>query len=181
VTELITVGHGTLSQDAFVELLRQAEVRAVVDVRIAPGSRRSPHFLREALERWLPEAGVGYRWEQALGGFRPEPLVVLDTALRNASFRAYAAYMRTPEFQAALRGMLASAEETRTAVMCSETVWWRCHRRLIADHATLLDGVAVHHLMPPGRLAPHAVTHGVRVAGTSLLYDRTDEDSASSG
>lgn len=174
MTELLTVGHGTLSQDDFTDLLHEAEVQALVDVRIAPGSRRSPHFLRDEMSTWLPAAGVDYRWERDLGGFRRSPLVSPDVALRNASFRAYAAYMRTDAFQQALAGLLVRARGARTAVMCSETVWWRCHRRLIADHASLVEGVTVMHLMPRGRLAPHAVTHGVRVADRSLVYDLVD-------
>lgn len=176
VPDLLTVGHGTLAQDDLAGLLRDAGVKALVDIRIGPGSRRNPHLGRAELERWLPEAGVAYRWEQRLGGFRRLPEDAPDSpptdrALRNTSFRAYAAHMRTPEFVTALADVLAGAAVRRTAVMCSETLWWRCHRRLVADRAVLLDGVPVRHLMPGGRLQPHRATDGARMAGPVLVYD----------
>lgn len=93
-------------------------------------------------------------------------------ALRNDSFRAYAAYMRSSEFLIALDGLITQAADQTVAIMCSETVWWRCHRRLIADHTLLLDGLDVRHLMPGGKLTPHVPTSGVRVAGNQLVYDR---------
>lgn len=170
--DLLTVGHGTHAQEEFAGLLRSAGVASVIDVRIAPGSRRFPHFSRGALERWLPAAGVCYRWEQRLGGFRKLPPGSPDVALSNTSFRAYAAHMRTPEFAAAIAALVADAAARPTAVMCSESLWWRCHRRLIADHASLIERLAVRHLMPDGRLAVHEPTAGVRVADGELRYDR---------
>jgi uncharacterized protein (DUF488 family) len=169
---LLTVGHGTASQIDFAERLTDAGVQALADVRIAPGSSKFPHFGKDQLAAWLPAAGVAYRWEKRLGGFRKLPPDSPDVALRNDSFRAYAAYMRSPDFLDALAGLIAQAAEERVVIMCSETVWWRCHRRLIADHALLLDGVDVLHLMPGGKLAPHQPTSGVRVAGTELIYDQ---------
>ena len=168
---LITVGHGASSEEDFRDLLQSAEVASVVDVRIGPGSRKHPHFGKDRLEEWLPAAGIAYRWEQRLGGFRKLPEDSPDTALRNGSFRAYAAYMRTAGFAAALAEVLAEAAERRTAIMCSETVWWRCHRRLIADHALLLDGAKPVHLMRAGRMTTHQRTGGVRVAEDQLIYD----------
>jgi uncharacterized protein (DUF488 family) len=168
---LLTVGHGTARREDFAELLASAGVQALVDVRIAPGSRKFPHFGKDELAGWLPAAGVAYRWEKRLGGFRKLPPDSPDVALRNDSFRAYAAYMRSTEFLDALGGLIKQATEERVVIMCSETVWWRCHRRLIADHALLLDGLDVRHLMPGGKLTPHVPTSGVRVAGTELVYD----------
>jgi hypothetical protein len=168
---LLTVGHGTHPQQRFVELLHDAGVKALVDVRTAPGSRRNPPFRRAELARWLPEAGIAYRWEPALGGFRRLPHESPDTALRNESFRAYAAHMRTPPFATAIAVLANGARMQPTAVMCSESVWWRCHRRLIADHSVLLDDLPVQHLMPDGRLAGHRLTDGVRVSGNVLIYD----------
>jgi len=146
-------------------------VELLVDVRRFPGSRRHPHLSREAMSEWLP---VRYRWEERLGGRRPVPDGSPDVALRNSAFRGYASWMRGPDFGAALREVLASP--LRTAVLCSETVWWRCHRRLIADAATLLHGVAVQHLMPGGRLSPHPPTDGVRVDRDVLVYDVVEPD-----
>ena len=135
-------------------------------MRRFPGSRRHPHLFREALEEWVP---VDYRWEERLGGRRPLVPDSPDVALRNASFRGYASWMRGPEFRGALAEVL--AEPRRTAVLCSESVWWRCHRRMVADAAVLLHGVEVQHLMPDGRLVPHPPTAGVRVDGDVLVYD----------
>ena len=169
---LLTVGHGTAGQAEFTQLLSGAGIQALVDVRIAPGSRKFPHFSKDLLAEWLPAAGVEYRWEKRLGGFRKLPPDSPDVALRNESFRAYAAYMRSPEFLAALGALITQAGEQSVAIMCSETVWWRCHRRLIADHLVLLDGVDTRHLMPGGKLVPHQPTSGVRVQGDQLVYDQ---------
>jgi uncharacterized protein (DUF488 family) len=171
---LYTVGHGTASQDGFEALLRAAGVVALVDVRIGPGSRRYPHFGKDLMAEWLPEAGISYRWERRLGGFRKLPPESPDTALRNDSFRAYASYMRSADFRAAAAVLAAQAQDVTTAVMCSETLWWRCHRRLIADHCVLLAGLPVEHLMPRSRPAAHVPTAGVRVLGNSLRYDVTE-------
>lgn len=171
VTTLLTVGHGAAEWPAFLDELHAAQVDSVVDVRIAPGSRRHPHFGRDELAAHLAEAGIDYRWERRLGGFRRASAGSPDTALRNASFRGYAAYMRGPEFGAALAQVLESAAKERTAVMCSETVWWRCHRRLIADHAVLVEGADVRHVMPGGVLRPHIVTAAARVTPRGLVYD----------
>jgi uncharacterized protein (DUF488 family) len=169
---LLTVGHGTASQDEFSALLRDAEVAALVDVRRVPASRRSPHFRRAELAEWLPANGVGYRWEPDLGGFRKSSGDSPNVALRNPSFRAYADYMSTDQFRAALDRVLAEAAGQVTVVMCSETLWWRCHRRLIADAATLLREAEVLHLGHDGRLSPHQPTAGVRRGpGDSLRYD----------
>lgn len=170
-TRLLTVGHGTASQPEFRKLLEEAGIRAVVDVRIAPGSRKFPHFGRDLLEQWLPAAGIEYRWEKRLGGFRKLPPDSPDVALRNESFRAYAAYMRSSDFALALEDLIRQAGEQRVTIMCSETLWWRCHRRLIADHAVLLDGVDVDHLMPGAKRTAHQPTAGVRVEGHELIYD----------
>ncbi len=172
VLALLTVGHGTASEVELGTRLRDAGVLSLVDIRIGPGSRRSPHLNRSALAEWLPSYGVAYRWEQRLGGFRPPPPDSPDIALRNASFRGYAAWMRTPGFAAAVTYLLATATTRSTAVMCSESVWWRCHRRLVADFVQLVHGVPVEHLMPDGRRTPHPPTVGVRLRWDGLLvYD----------
>lgn len=169
--ELLTIGHGTRSQEDLLAALRGAGVRMLVDVRIGPGSRRHPHVNRDALAQWLPAAGIGYRWERRLGGYRKLPADSPDTALRNASFRAYAAHMRTAEFAAALGEVLAGLG-VPTAVMCSEILWWRCHRRLIADFAVLVRSTPVCHVMPDGRLVEHAPLAEARRHGDVLVYDR---------
>jgi uncharacterized protein (DUF488 family) len=171
MNRLCTVGHGTLAAEEFAALVGSAGIEAVVDVRTAPGSRRHPHFARAEMERWLPAAGVGYRWERALGGFRRPVPGSPNTALRHAGFRGYADYMATEAFSAALQGLLADVAVRPTAVMCAETLWWRCHRRLVADAAVLLHGVEVVHLGHDGRLGPHRPTEGARVEDGRLRYD----------
>ena len=134
---LLTVGHGTAGQEELLGLLRSAGVESLVDVRTAPGSRVHPHVAREALAAELARGGVHYRWEPRLGGFRRPPPDSPDPYWRNSAFRGYAAHLRSPEARAALDELLARAAERRTTVMCSESLWWRCHRRLIADVAVL--------------------------------------------
>ncbi|OLT13743.1 DNA repair protein [Actinomadura sp. CNU-125] len=169
---LLTFGHGTAGRDEIVRLLDGAGVRSVVDVRTAPGSRRNPDVLRDALREWLPAAGVGYRWEKRLGGFRRAAADSPDTFWRNDSFRGYAGHTRDPDFLAAMDELLRDAEGVRTAVMCSETVWWRCHRRLIADFAVLARGRPVLHLAHDGRVTEHPPTSGARLREDGLLvYD----------
>ncbi|WP_199808826.1 MULTISPECIES: DUF488 family protein [Streptomyces] len=172
---LLTFGHSTAGRDRITGLLRDAGVAAVVDVRTAPGSRRDADLLRERLAEWLPGAGIAYRWEPALGGFRSLPADSPDVVWRNDSFRGYAAHTRSPEFVSAMDRLLREAAGARTAVMCSEAVWWRCHRRLIADFAVLARGVPAHHLMHDGRLSLHTPTPGARLRDDGLLvYDGHD-------
>jgi uncharacterized protein (DUF488 family) len=173
---LFTIGHGAATQEDLAARLRAAELDLVMDIRIAPGSRRHPHVARDALAEWLPAMGIGYRWEKRLGGFRKPPPDSPDVALRNESFRAYAAHMRTPEFIDAIDCAFAFVVGQRVALMCSETVWWRCHRRMVSDFAELARGIEVRHVMPGAhggdRLDPHKVTDGVRLAADGLLvYD----------
>ncbi|CAO5247663.1 DUF488 domain-containing protein [Frankia sp. AgKG'84/4] len=171
--ELLTVGHGTADRAILTPLFRGAGLALIVDVRSVPGSRRNPDAGREALAAWLPEAGIDYRWERDLGGFRRPAPDSPDVVWRNASFRGYAGHTRDPRFQAAMDRLLDGAGQVRTAVMCSESVWWRCHRRIIADVAVLARGWSVRHLMHDGRLVEHIPTAGVRARPDGLLvYDR---------
>jgi uncharacterized protein (DUF488 family) len=171
VTRLLTLGHGTASAEELVALLAGAGVERLVDVRTAPGSRRHPQFRRETMAGWLAEAGVAYRWEPELGGFRKPAPDSVNHVLRHPAFRGYADYMRTPPFWTALDRMLAEAATAPTAAMCSETLWWRCHRRLLADAAVLVRGAEVLHLDHRGGQEPHRPTEGVRRDGDLLAYD----------
>jgi uncharacterized protein (DUF488 family) len=169
---LLTVGHGPERRDALAARLTAAGVQAVVDVRRFPGSRSNPDVRREALEVWLPAAGIGYRWEEDLGGRRRLPAgePAADGWWSVAQFAAYAAWTRTPVFAAALDRVLAEAAGAAVAVMCSESVWWRCHRRIVADVAVLGRGVPVTHLMPDGRLVPHAPSGGAVRRDDGAVY-----------
>src|SRR6516225_11289909 len=159
---LLTYGHGTESSERTVATLRAASVASLVDIRIAPGSRRHPQFARAAMESWLPEAGISYRWEKRLGGFRKPAPDSPDTAWREDMFRGYAAHMRTDGFLAAVDEVLAQASADPTVVMCAESLWWRCHRRLLADFVSAVRGVPVRHLLHDGRLEEHRLSAGLR-------------------
>jgi uncharacterized protein (DUF488 family) len=165
LTELLTVGHGTLTADAFSALLRDAGVELLVDVRSFPGSRAHPHFKREAMEQWLPDAGTAYRWDRRLGGRRRQPKdePVVDTWWRVEAFAAYAAYTRTPPWREGFEQLMRDVQGQRVAICCSEAVWWRCHRRLIADVAALTQPLDVLDLSHDGRLTRHPVAEGARV------------------
>ncbi|HLJ83811.1 MAG TPA: DUF488 domain-containing protein [Candidatus Eremiobacteraceae bacterium] len=184
--ELLTLGHGTADADELARIIREAAIESVVDVRSFPKSRRHPQFWREEMERWIPDlSGSAYRWEPGLGGFRKSDRESPNIALRHPSFRAYADYMETDGFCTALTDLLAPVG-VRIAIMCSETLWWRCHRRLIADAAVLLRGVNAHHLMHNGELRPHIPTAGVRVTETGklrydVLFEREPDDEARDG
>lgn len=174
---VVTFGHGTADAAEITALLSGVGVQELVDVRTAPGSRHNPDSAREAMARWLPDAGIGYRWEPRLGGWRRVPKSSAqspDSALRNESLRSYAGHMRTTEFRAAIDELLAAAAGHQVAVMCAETVWWRCHRKLIADYLTLVRAVEVRHLMHDGKLRPHRPTAEARLAGDVLVYDGVD-------
>jgi uncharacterized protein (DUF488 family) len=169
---ILTYGHGTDSAERTVATLRAVQVRAVVDIRISPGSRRNPQFARAELERWLPEAGVAYRWEKRLGGFRKPGPGNPDIAWHEEMFRGYAEHMRTADFLSAISAVLADAAGQQLAVMCSESLWRRCHRRLVADFAQAARGVDVGHLMHDGRVEEHHLSPGLRVCADGLLvYD----------
>ena len=188
---LLTYGHGTESAERTVATLAGAGVSSLVDIRTAPGSRRHPQFARAALEEWLPAASIAYRWEKRLGGFRRPSPDNPDVVWREDMFRGYAEHMRSPDFLAAIDAVLAEAElaeaelavaelaeaeaepEThQVTVMCSESLWWRCHRRLVADFAAVARGIEVRHLMHDGRLEAHRPTPGVRLRDDGLLvYD----------
>ncbi|KUI29384.1 hypothetical protein AU195_13335 [Mycobacterium sp. IS-1496] len=162
---LLTAGHGRLSGAELTDLLRGAGVQTLVDIRRFPGSRTHPDMSRDAMASWLPDAGIAYRWEERLGGRRrlaadaPRD----DPWWQVEQFAAYAAHTRTAEFDAALGEVLDESGSRTVAVMCSESVWWRCHRRLVADVAVLRFDAAVRHLMHDGRLTPHPVAAGARV------------------
>ncbi len=172
---LYTVGHGTRSADDAGRLLGDTSISLVIDVRAHPGSRRHPQFGQAEMERWLPAAGLGYRWEPGLGGRRPSSPTSRHVSLKVPAFRAYADYMETAEFATALDGVLAESERRATAVMCAESLWWRCHRRLVADAAVLLRGHRVVHLLPDGRTTEHTPMPEARVDGGVLVYDGGNE------
>jgi uncharacterized protein (DUF488 family) len=166
---LYSVGHGARSIEAFLALLRRANIRRLVDVRTAPGSRRHPQFGKDALVEALGEAGIEYVWRKELGGFRRPRPDSRHTGLRVDMFRGYADHMETPAFAEGLAWLLESAREMPTAFMCSESDWHRCHRRMISD-AVLARGGRVVHLLDRGD-QEHALHPDARIEDGTVVYD----------
>ncbi len=173
-TTVYTVGHSTRSLEELVRLLRAHGVRRLVDVRSVPASRRYPHFAREALAASLPEAGIEYRWMKALGGRRRPRTDSPNGAWRNESFRGYADHMQTPEFEAALDELVTLASGSDLAVMCAESMPWRCHRWLIGD-ALVARGVEVVDVLAEDEARPHRLTTFARVEGERVTYPPVED------
>lgn len=171
MTTIRTVGHGTAGADELGELLRGAGVTEVVDVRRYPGSRRHPQFSADEMENWLPGHEIGYRHLEALGGRRKLEPDSPNIGLRNEQFRAYGDHMVTDVFTSGIVDLLQVAAQESVAVLCAESVWWRCHRRLIADHLVLVHDVVVEHLFHDGRLDRHDPTPEARRSGDRVVYD----------
>jgi uncharacterized protein (DUF488 family) len=167
-----TIGHGTKSSEELIEMLRAAGVSRLVDVRRFPGSRRHPQFSRAALEQSLNAAVLDYQWAgEELGGRRKGAENSRHPAWRNRSFRAYADHMDTAQFRLALRALEDVAANESPAIMCAETLWWHCHRRLIAD-ALLLRGTPVVHLVSGGSAQEHVLNPAARVSDDGWpVYD----------
>lgn len=159
---ICTVGHGARPVETLLATLTEAGVRTLVDVRRFPGSRRHPRFGRDALEAAVVKAGLDYTWQgDTLGGRRESHPGSRHTALRNASLAAFADHMDTTQFRTAADQLLTTAQTEPQAILCAETLWYHCHRMLIAD-ALLLRGATVDHLLEPGTHQPHRLTAGAR-------------------
>jgi len=169
---IFTVGHGARPVEQLVEELRAAGVERLVDVRTAPGSRRHPQFNLTSLAETMGAADIEYVWRKDLGGFRRPDLNSPHTALRNDSFRGYADHMDRPEFEGAISWLVETSAAARTAVMCSETLWWRCHRRMIGDALTVRGATVVHLIA--GKREAHRLHPNARVVGRGLVYDVPD-------
>ena len=167
---IFTVGHGTRPIEELLDVLREAGVMTLADVRTHPGSRRHPQFGQSALRSSLETAGIAYVHLAGLGGRRDARAESPHTALRVDAFRGYADHMATPEFARDLARLEALAHEQRTAYMCAETLWWRCHRRMLSDVLTV-RGWEVIHLLAPGKRAPHRLWDVARVVDGALIYD----------
>jgi uncharacterized protein (DUF488 family) len=164
---LYTVGHSTRSREQLLEILRAADVSAIADVRTFPSSRRFPHFNRAALEQWLPDAGIGYRHFPELGGRRNPAPDSPNAGWRERGFRGYADYMASGEFEAGLERLEPLSAARPTAIMCAEALWWRCHRRLIADALTVRGTDVVH--LGSGEPVKHELTPFAEVGESGVL------------
>jgi len=167
---LYTIGHSTRTLDDLIATLQAHQIEILADIRAFPMSRRLPHFNRDSLQQSLPAAGIRYVWMKPLGGYRKK---VLDEsphiALRNQSFRNYADYMLTPEFDDAVHELLALAEQSRTCYMCAERVYFRCHRMLLSDWL-LAHGHEVLHIDAKGPHRAHKLTAEARMLDGQLIY-----------
>jgi uncharacterized protein (DUF488 family) len=166
---VLTVGHSTRPIEEFIDLLKSHGVQRVIDVRTVPRSRHNPQFNREALGPSLRAAGIGYTHLKKLGGLRHAKADSINQGWRNASFRGYADYMQTPDFEAGIERAMKLAKTKSCALMCAEAVPWRCHRSLIAD-ALAVRRVPVEHIMSRSSMQPHKITPFARVRGIRITY-----------
>jgi uncharacterized protein (DUF488 family) len=167
---LYTIGHSTRSLDELIAALHAHATEVLVDIRSFPVSRRLPHFNRESLEKALPAAGIRYVWMKSLGGYRKK---IRDDspnlALRNPSFRHYADYMLTEEFERAITELINTGEQSRVAYMCAERVYFHCHRMLVSDWL-VAHGHKVLHIDGEGPVKPHQLTSEARLVDGKLIY-----------
>jgi uncharacterized protein (DUF488 family) len=169
--QIWTVGHSTRTIDDFVSLLRPNEIKVLADVRAWPGSKRYPQFNKDALAESLRVHGIRYEHFPGLGGKRKTKPNSRNAAWRNASFRGYADYMETDQFQRGIERLLdVSRSDGSTAIMCAEAVWWRCHRSLIADYLKA-RGMDVLHILGARKVEPHPYTPAARIVNGELSYE----------
>jgi uncharacterized protein (DUF488 family) len=165
-----TVGHSTRAIEEFINILQANQIEILVDVRHFPDSRKFPHFNKGALHDALVAAGIHYEHLVELGGRRPVHRDSRNVAWRNASFRGYADYMETQPFRDSVDRLLEMARASRTAIMCSEAVWWRCHRSMIADYLKAV-GVHVFHILGTKKVQEHPYTSPAQLVGGRLSYE----------
>ena len=166
-----TIGHSTRTLDEFIQMLQSFQIDLVADIRSFPGSRRYPQFNKEALAVSLPESNIRYIHLRELGGRRKVRPHSINTAWRVAAFRGYADYMETDAFKTAIAELEDIASKDRTAYMCSEAVWWRCHRSLVSDYLKI-NGWTVMHIMGIGKMNEHPYTSAATIVGDQLLYNK---------
>jgi uncharacterized protein (DUF488 family) len=164
-----TVGHSTHSAEEFAQILLAHGIQVLVDVRSFPGSRRYPQFNRATLAESLQQVGIEYRHEPKLGGRRTPRADSHNSAWKNASFRAYADHMESEEFRKGVKDLLELAVKSRTAVMCAESLWWRCHRSLISDYLKA-EGHTVIHIFDQNKTEEHPFTSAARLVDGKLSY-----------
>ena len=174
---ILTIGHSTRPIDEFIKLLRQHGIEQLVDIRTIPRSRRNPQFSSEALAKSVEDNGIGYVHLKELGGLRHPRPDSINTGWRNVSFRGYADYMQTAEFEEALRRLLQLCEDKRCAAMCAEAVPWRCHRSLLAD-ALVARGIPVEHILSGSRRDVHSLTPFARIENGRMTYPKAKAGAA---
>ena len=176
-SDVLTIGHSTRALDEFVALLKAHAVTQVVDVRTVPRSRHNPQFNKNTLPKALKKAGLEYVHMPDLGGLRRAKPDSLNLAWRNASFRGYADYMQTPEFEEQIEALLQMAKKHRIALMCAEAVPWRCHRSLISD-ALIVRGIRAEDIISLTQSRLHTLTPFAQVRGTTVTYPEENSSRA---
>ena len=171
---IFTIGHSTRPLEDFVAMLKRHGIERLADVRTVPRSAHNPQYNREWLPAALAQAGIAYVHLPALGGLRHSRKDSINTGFRNASFRGYADYMQTPEFAAAVDGLVTLGASEPTAIMCAEAVPWRCHRSLVGD-ALLVRGVRVLDIMTEKDARQHSMTRFAKAEGTRVTYPPEEE------
>lgn len=174
---IFTIGHSTRSLEEFLEILKKYKITELIDIRTIPKSRHNLQFNHDNLAHYLRNHHIGYRHQKNLGGLRHTHADSINTAWRNASFRGYADYMQTPEFNEGLKELMHTAHEKTVVIMCAEAVPWRCHRSLIGD-ALLIQGFEVQDIYSLSSAKPHKLTPWAVVRGTSITYPKKGTNNA---
>lgn len=164
-----TIGHSTRTGEHFIEVLKSFGIEVLADIRTLPGSDKFPQFNQDRLSESLSQNGIRYVYIPRLGGLRPSHKDSLNIAWRNKSFRAYADYMQTDSFRQGIEELLVLAKENRTAIMCSEILWWRCHRSMVADYLKSI-GWTVIHIEDTGKFKEHLYTSAASIINGHLDY-----------
>ena len=173
--DIWTIGHSTRTIEEFIALLHLQGIRLLADVRRFPGSRRHPQFGQQALSESLAAAGIEYVHFAELGGRRLAQPDSPNTIWRNEAFRGYADYMMTPPFRSGIESLVNLATKKRTAIMCAEALWWRCHRALISDYLKA-DGKKVLHILGLGKMEEHPFTSAARLVNGKLSYSAAERE-----
>lgn len=167
--QIWTIGHSTRTLEHFVEMLQSFNIQLLVDIRSFPGSRRVPQFNKENLVQSMPANGIAYMHLKLLGGRRPVHKDSINTAWKHPAFRGYADYMETDDFKKGIQQLEAVALKQHTAYMCSEAVWWSCHRSMVSDYLKL-NGWLVHHIMEVNKATEHTYTQPAKIVNGKLFY-----------
>jgi uncharacterized protein (DUF488 family) len=171
---LYTIGHSTHPIEVFAGLLSRHQIQTLIDIRSYPSSKRWPQFNQEALRESSEQNGVAYHWLRGLGGRRRVVGESLNDGWEHPAFRAYADYIAGADGQASLRELIGIAGAAPSAIMCSEGLWWQCHRRIVSDYM-LLHGWEVIHVMPDGKPVPHHLTPFARMGDQTISYRAIDD------
>ena len=169
-----TIGHSTRTIEEFISLLKENGIELLVDIRTIPKSRYNPQFASEPLEKSLTSAKINYEHMRPLGGLRHTTKDSINLGWRNDSFRGFADYMQTEEFDEAIKNLIEMSEKTRLVIMCAEAVPWRCHRSLVSDALTV-RGVEVVHIMGRGKNSVHKITPFAKVEGVRVFYPSIEQ------